>query len=73
MSLRPTKDQFSACLTVTAYPFAKQRYITGFGPTREEAVARCTRLATKEGWTAPKCWQWWRRRDAKVPYVSHCC
>jgi hypothetical protein len=73
MTLLPTPNQYSACLTVTDFPFAKQRHIAAFGLTSDVAVDRCTLLATQEGWTPPKCWQWWRRRDAKVPYVSHCC
>jgi hypothetical protein len=73
MSLSPTPDQYSACLTVTDYPFTKQRHIAAFGPTPDDAVARCTFLAAKEGWTPPKRWQWWRRQDAKAPYTSHSC
>jgi hypothetical protein len=73
MTLLPTQDQYSACLTVTDFPFTKQRYIAAFGPTSDEAVVRCNRLAAREGWTPPKWWQWWRHRDATAPYVSHCC
>jgi hypothetical protein len=73
MTLRDTPDQYSACLTVTDFPFAKRRNIAAFGPTSDTAQEMCTLLATQEGWTAPKRWQWWRRRDAKVPYVSHSC
>lgn len=72
MTLLPTKDAYSATITVTDRPWSKRRFITVFARNAEDASAECLSEANREGWVAPTWWQWWRRRDSKEPFVAGC-
>ncbi len=42
-----------------------ERFSVEGAPSLEEAQRQVEEWATRNGWTPPKWWQWWRWRDTK--------
>jgi hypothetical protein len=39
--------------------------------TPEAAWEAVVATAQRDGWTPPRWWQWWRKRDTKIPHWDH--
>jgi hypothetical protein len=65
------ENPWVATITVTDRPWSETRFIQGKGESPEYATQECVACAAAEGWSTPKWWQWWRRKDATKPYVSY--
>lgn len=66
MSLAPVTHPYFAVVLVTKTPFSETIAIDGHGRTEEEALVDWRQNADAAGWTPPRWWQWWRRRDSKA-------
>ena len=70
MPIGTTKYRYLATMSFKRWPLGDRRLIEAQGVSEPEACAACIAIAEADGWTPPKWWQWWRRRDSSKPFAN---